>query len=45
MEQWIAIGSIFVLLLGYFVSLERQLSEIKTDIKWIKEYINKCQQP
>ena len=32
-----------VILLTWIIATERRLARIETNIKWIKDYLNKCQ--
>lgn len=44
MDTIIAIIGLIIIFGGYLVRMELKYTEITTDLKWIKEYLSKCQQ-
>lgn len=44
-ELTIATVSIFLLVLGWIIRLEKKLTEIQTNITWIMKNIEACRQP
>jgi hypothetical protein len=46
MVQYIIINApILLILLLYFIRLERRLTKIETNLEWIQKNINSCRQP
>ena len=43
MKDIIPVVILGLAVVGYFMRIEKQISEIKNDLAWIKEYIRSCQ--